>query len=251
MINIKVASYYTPSKWEGQSGFHKAVSEDPKQYQIDKLKNDVKAFGVAVPSIIPSLFMAGGAFKKAIEHEKLTNKDFYNIPTDVMTKTIGHKIYSKYGPAIGLSLISGSIIANKFLKNKYLESKGISKKPFGGYSFNEEAQKKYLNLNKEAGMIDLEAIKEAAYKNELEKIAIRNQVAEYGIRGGEVGTAIGSTGAAGLAFALLKKMKVKAHRTPIVAAATIAGALAGSRAGGNWGAWYGGGLKGTQNLYQQ
>ena len=243
---------YTPSKWTGISGFHRAVSEDPKQYQSDKTKNDLKSIAVALPLSTPVFVQQHMAHNKAVDEYVNKNPGFFDKPLDEIKnidKDIRGKVARRYGPILALSLVANSMLANKFLKNKYLENKGVSKKPFGNYSFNEEAQKKYLK--KEGCMVNLEQIKETSYKDELEKIAIRNQVAEYGIRGGEVGTAAGSTGAAGLAFALLKKMKVKAHRTPIVAAATIAGALAGSRVGGNLGAWYGGGLKGTQNLYQQ
>lgn len=96
---------------------------------------------------------------------------------------------------------------------------------------------------------NLDQIQHAAFKDELEKIAIKNQVAAYGIRGATVGAGISSLGAAGLAMKLLKKVDpIKYPKSPLVAAAAIAGAIAGARVGGGMGAYAGGGIKGTHNL---
>jgi hypothetical protein len=95
----------------------------------------------------------------------------------------------------------------------------------------------------------IEQIKQAAFEDELQKIALKNQVAAYGIKGGTIGAGIGSAGAATLAIKLLKKVDpIKYPKTPLVAAAAIAGAIAGARIGGGVGAYTGGGIKGTYNL---
>jgi hypothetical protein len=168
---IKTAEDFTPPKWEGVSGFHKAVSEDPKRYQFSKIENDVKSIALASPIALPIFAIQHKAYDKA-GTEYINSGDYKNKTNEEINKIdkeIRKKVARKFGPILGLSLIGGSIIANQFLKNKYLENKGISKKPFGDYSFNEEAQKKYLN--KEGNMINFEQIKEAAYKDEINKIA--------------------------------------------------------------------------------
>jgi outer membrane lipoprotein SlyB len=98
-------------------------------------------------------------------------------------------------------------------------------------------------------MNTMEQIKQAAFEDELQKIAVKNQVAAYGIRGSTIGAGVGSLSAAALATKLLNKVDpLKYKKTPIVAAAAIAGAIAGARIGGGMGAYTGGGVKGTYNL---
>lgn len=97
--------------------------------------------------------------------------------------------------------------------------------------------------------INFEQIKQAAYMDELEKIATKNPVAAYGIKGSTIGAGIGGTGAALLAFKLLKRVGEKVKKTPIIAASTVAGAIAGAKIGGNIGASYGGAYKGTHDMY--
>ena len=93
-----------------------------------------------------------------------------------------------------------------------------------------------------------EHIKQAAYIDELQKIATKNPVAAYSIKGSTLGAGIGSGGAAVIVYKLLKKVDPKIPRTPLVAAAAIAGAILGARTGGSMGAYMGGGVKGTAHM---
>jgi len=85
------------------------------------------------------------------------------------------------------------------------------------------------------------------FVSELEKTAVKNPVAAYGIQGAWQGSAVGGTTSALIAHALLKSTAFK-HKSPAVVAAAIAGAIAGAKVGGNLGAFYGGGLKGAKGL---
>jgi len=80
------------------------------------------------------------------------------------------------------------------------------------------------------------------------KVALKNYVAEYGIKGSTMGAGVGAA-AAGLAtHRILKAMK---NKNPIIAASMAAGAMAGAAAGGRMGAFMGGGEKGTHNLFAE
>ena len=96
----------------------------------------------------------------------------------------------------------------------------------------------------------LKEVEYQAYKDELEKIALRNPVAQYAMKGSTIGAGVGGGGSALLAMKLLKKAGPKVSKSPIVALATVAGAIAGAKAGGNIGAYMGGGVKGTYGLDQ-
>ena len=82
---------------------------------------------------------------------------------------------------------------------------------------------------------------------ELEKTALKNPVAAYGIQGAWQGAGVGGGLSAILAHALLKNTAFK-YKNPAVVLAAIAGAIAGAKTGGNIGAFYGGGLKGAKGL---
>ena len=94
----------------------------------------------------------------------------------------------------------------------------------------------------------LESVKLAAFKDELEKIALKNQVATGAIRGGIIGATAVTPATAYAMSRVLDHYKVKGAKTGLIIAAATAGALAGARIGGGMGAFIGGGEKGTHSL---
>jgi hypothetical protein len=229
LIKIAVDKYFTPSHWQGISGFHKAVAEDPKDYEINKIKG-MMAGGIG--GLLTGSVIGGTA--RALLSKSKSEKSI----------ALAKNLAAIPGIVLG---IGGSAIGENITTKKYLNQRGVKKGIISPYSFNQKASEKYLNKE---GSMNLDQIKIKAFKDELEKIALRNPVAGYGIKGATVGAGVGSTGAAVLAFKLLKKVKANVPKTPIVAAAAIAGAIAGARAGGGIGAYMGGGVKGTAHLME-
>jgi uncharacterized protein YcfJ len=88
-----------------------------------------------------------------------------------------------------------------------------------------------------------------SFREELEKVGTKNPVAAMGIRGSNIGAAVGGTVGAIASYNILKRIAKVAPKTPVVAAFTIASSVLGSKAGGSIGAAAGGAYKGTHNMY--
>jgi len=146
-IIIKEASdeFYEPPKWEGISGFHKAVSEDPKKYEHENLKAALVGAALPLPVVAAQILKQNKDLERANEEY---HKGFFKVRNTAKETAIIKNIVAKntklFAPISAAALIGGIMFGPKIVKGDYLESRGIKKGLLSGYKFNDEAKQKYL-----------------------------------------------------------------------------------------------------------
>ena len=223
-------NYVKLPKWEKKKAIYRTMAEDPESYHKASSKGTMIGAGLGIiPGWTYGFLKAKDAQKTWLRNPEAYHKLSPEVRSQVEKQNID-KIKGKSAKIIIGGLTTGAILGSQLYEDQFFKDRGIKGHLYNRHSFDPSIIKKYN-------------------KDEMKKIAAKNPVAAYAIKGGIVGAGIGSSAGGILAYKLLKK--TPAHiRGPASVAGAIIGAIGGASTGGRLGAFEGGGIKGTTNLME-